>query len=194
MITPTAMVAAPLTGAVYYHQIRSDPDQKFFGATIGLPGGLEVSGVRLEDLEPLPSAPTVYPDVTVFNAKYQLPLGSWLHAPQAPKVAVGVNDASNEVNRTYYLAVTQPFVVSQANNTTLNLHLGYGHANKDDTRLDGLFAGFDFAPFSKAVVQVEYDAKSINAGVRLYPTPWLSLDAGVVADDLALGLTLRSAW
>ena len=59
---------------------------------------------------------------------------------------------------------------------------------------DTVFAGFDFAPFSKAVVQVEYDAKSLNADVRFYPTPWLSLDAGVVADDLALGLTLRSDW
>jgi hypothetical protein len=194
MITPTAMVAAPLKAGVYFHELRSDPDQSFYGATLGLPGGLEISGVHLENLEPLPSAPTVHPDATVLNAKYQVPLGDWLNAPQAPKVAVGVFDASNEVNRTFYLALSKGFTIPQSNNTALNVHLGYGHANHDDTRLDGLFAGFDFAPFSKAVVQVEYDAKTVNADIRLYPMPWLSLDAGEVANDLAFGLTLRSDW
>lgn len=194
LITPTAMIAAPLKGAVYFHQIRSDPDQSFFGVTLGLPLGLEVSGVRLENLEPLPTAPDDNPDATVFNAKWQVPLESWLKTSMAPKVAVGAFDAGNEVNRTYYLALSRSFSLTQRNNTALNLHLGWGHPNKDDTRLDGLFAGFDFVPFSKALVQVEYDAKDINANIRFSPVPRVSLDLGVVADDFAWGATFRSDW
>ena len=194
MITPTAMVAAPLKASAYYHTIRTDPDQAFYGVTLGLVPGLEASGVHLQNLEPLPSAPTGHPNATVFNAKYQPPVASWLNEPQAPKVAVGVNDVSNAVNRTLYVVLSKSFNAGQGPASAFNLHLGYGHANKDDTRLDGIFAGFDYAPISQALVQVEYDAKSINAGVRLYPAPWLSLDAGVVSNDLALGLTFRSDW
>jgi hypothetical protein len=194
MITPTAMVAAPLKASAYYHTIRTDPDQSFYGVTLGLVPGLEASGVRLENLEPLPNAPTVHPSATVFNAKYVLPVASWLKEPQAPKVAVGVNDASNAVNRTLYVVLSKGFFTSPGATTSFNLHLGYGHANKGDAPLDGLFAGFDYAPFSQALLQVEYDAKSFNADVRLYPAPWLSVDAGVVDNDLSLGLTLRSDW
>jgi hypothetical protein len=84
--------------------------------------------------------------------------------------------------------------LTQSSHAALNLHAGWGRANKRDTRLDGFFGGIDFAPFAQALMQVEYDAKDLNADVRFYPAPWLSLDAGVVANDFAWGLTLRSAW
>jgi len=193
LITPTAMVAPPLKAAGYFHSIASDPNQNFWGATVGLPGGLEVSGVRLEKLEPLPADPGVPRDATVFNAKYQIPLGSLADA-LAPKVAVGVFDATNEVNRTYYLTLSRSLSLVQSARASLNLHAGWGVPDQDDTRLEGLFGGLDFSPFPGALIQVEYDAKDVNAGVRYSPTPWLSLDAGVLASDFAWGATLRSDW
>ncbi len=194
LITPTAMITPPLRVNGYFHEIRSDPHQSFYGATLGLPGGLEISGTRLQKIEPLPGQPNQDRDETVVNAKYQIPIKAWLVDAFAPKVAVGVFDAGNEVNRTYYLTVSRSFSLTQKSDAPLNLHVGWGHPNKDDTRLDGFFGGIDFAPFSKALVQVEYDAKDLNAGARFYPVPWLSLDAGVVANDFAWGLTLRSNW
>ena len=194
LITPTAMIAAPLKASGYWHQVRSDPAQTFYGATIGLPGGFEISGVRLTAIEPLPNETDATRDETVVNAKYQIPMGKLLLDPLLPKVAVGVFDASNQVNRTYYVTVSRALSLTQTSNAALNLHAGWGHSNVDDTRLDGFFGGLDFSPFSAALLQVEYDAKDINANLRYYPAPWLSLDAGVLANDFAFGATLRSDW
>ncbi len=193
MVTPTAMVAQPLKASGYWHQVRSDPAQSFYGATVGLPGGLEISGVRLIDVEPLPSETTTR-DETVFNAKYQIPMGKLLLDPLLPKVAVGVFDASNELNRVLYVTLSRSFSLTQDSNAPLNLHVGWGNAKVSDTRLDGFFGGLDFSPFSAALLQIEYDAKDINANLRYYPAPWLSLDAGVLANDFAFGATIRSEW
>ncbi len=194
LITPTAMIAAPLKVSGYWHQIRSDLDQRFYGATLGLPGNLEVSGVRLTNVEPLPGQTTPTRDETVVNAKYQVPLGNLLTDPLLPKVAVGVFDASDKVNRTYYVTVSRSLSLTQSNNAAINLHAGWGHPNVSDTRLDGFFGGLDFSPFAAVLVQVEYDAKDLNANLRYQAAPWLSLDAGVVANDLAFGATLRGDW
>ncbi len=194
LITPTAMVMPPLKAGGFYHQVRTDPHQSFWGATVGLPGGLELSAARLKNLEPLPTAPEEYRSETVVNAKYQVPLGKMLGNPLAPKVAVGVIDASNEVNRTYFLTLSRSFTLTQTDQAAINLHVGWGNTNKENTRLDGFFAGADFSPFRNALLQIEYDAKDLNAGIRLYPTPWLSLDAGVVNDDFAWGATARSEF
>lgn len=194
LITPTAMVTAPWKVSGYFHEINSDDLQTFYGLTVGLPAGLEVSGLWLQNLEPLPSDPDITRDETVLNAKWQLPLGPVLGNPLAPKVAVGAFDATDEVNRTYYVAVSRSFSLVQNNQAPLNVHVGWGNAKVSGTRLDGFFGGVDLSPFPHALVQVEYDAKDLNAGLRYYPVPYGSLDVGVVAGDFAWGATLRSDW
>lgn len=194
LITPTAMIAPPLKASGYWHQIRSDVSQSLYGATVGLPAGFELSGLRLTNVEPSLGGGSAPRDETVVSAKYQVPLGNMLTDPLLPKLAVGVFDATNEVNRIFYVTVSRSFSILQSNKAAINLHAGWGRANKDDTRLDGFFGGVDFAPFKAALLQIEYDARNLNADVRYSPSTWLSLDAGVVANDFAYGATLRTDW
>jgi len=193
LITPTAMIAPALKVQVFYHQISSDPkEQTLYGATVGLTDGLEVSGLRMLNLAPLPAAPGQYRDETVVNVKYQVPLGQILGNPLAPEVAVGVFDTGNQVDRTYFVVLSRSASLMAEESAALSFHLGYGNTDSGSGRLDGFFAGVDFAPFENALVQLEYDADDVNAGLRYYATPWISLDAAIVADDFAWGATLRS--
>jgi len=61
LITPTALIAPPLEGAAFYHVIESEPRrQAFWGATLGLPDGFELTGTQLVNVEPLLSSPGVF--------------------------------------------------------------------------------------------------------------------------------------
>ncbi|HEY3398538.1 MAG TPA: hypothetical protein VGM19_12860 [Armatimonadota bacterium] len=193
LLTPTAMVERPLKFSAFWHEVNTDPsNQTFIGLSVGLPFGFEVSGVRMQDLPPLPATPESFRDETILNAKYQVPLGPIVGNPLAPKVAIGVIDANNDFNRVIYVAASRSFTLTQQSNAALNVHLGWGNSNHGDARLDGFFGGVDLAPVPSVLLQAEYDAKNLNAGVRWYPRSWGSIDLGVVGNGFAWGATLRS--
>jgi len=195
LITPTAMIAPPLEGAIYYHKLQTDPRrQAFYGATVGLPGHLEVSALRMLNVESLPSSPGVFRNETVLNAKYQIPLGKLVGNALMPKVAVGVFDVSNQVARVWYLALSRSVSLTQTNGAPINLHLGFGNKDSGDGRLDGLFGGLDYAAAPDSLLQAEYDGQNLNAGVRYFPARWISVDGAVIANDFAWGATASNIF
>ncbi len=194
LITPTAMVAPPLQGAAFYHAIQSEPRrQALWGAVFGLPGDLEASVVRMVNVEPQEATPGVYRNETVLNGKYQIPLGRLTRTEgEMPKVALGIFDASNTVARVWYLSLSHAFPVEAESLNMVNLHAGWGNKDHGGGRLDGFFAGMDFAPSSDSLIQVEYDGVNLNGNIRYYPARWVSIDLGVVAEDFAWGATANT--
>jgi hypothetical protein len=195
LVTPTAMIASPLAGAVYYHAVHSQPRrQAFYGATLGLPGDLEITGIRMVNVEPLLTSPDVFRSETVLSAKYQVPLAKLVRSSRAPKVGVGVFDVSDQVARSWYLVLSQSLNLEENPHSPLTLHLGYAKKDEGGGRLDGIFAGMDFALSDEALFQAEYDGDNLNAGVRYYPVQWISVDGGVVAGNFAWGATVNSEF
>ena len=196
IVTPTAMIQPELKGAIFYHKIQAQPRrQDLYGATIGLPLDLEVSVLRVVNLEPLTTeAPDVWRQETLLNAKWQVPLGEVIGNPLAPKLAVGVFDVSNLADRTWYGAISRSFSLLQDESSLITLHLGYAKKDHGGGRLDGLFGGFDAQINKQLVLQAEYDAEDLNGGLRYYPIPSLSLDGSVIGGNFGWGATTNNAF
>lgn len=194
IITPTALICPTNQVEGCIHQLEFDmKNQTIYGANVGLTPKLEIGVTHIKNISPRPPAQGGYTDETIMHVKYQLEVGEWFDNPFAPDVALGVWDWANELNRSYYLVLSKEVpMVEETTSRAMNVHVGLGNNDRDAGPLDGLFAGVELAPFDDALLQIEYDGDDINGALRYYIAPWISLDIGVVSDDLGWGVSATS--
>jgi len=192
--TPSAEIPAALKLSGGLHRVeRDDLQQEIYNANVAVLPDLEIGGSVINDVI-RPGGNTLQ-DETILNAKYRLPLESVFGLGNMPDVAVGVWDVSDRINRTYYIVASKSLSLA-ANQPMmgLKLHAGYGSAEVAEGPLHGLFGGIEFAPFTSALVQAEYDGDAVNADFRYSPFRWLSLDIASIDGDLGWGITAQSAF
>ena len=195
--TPTALISTPqkLTGSA--HQVEFDGDHHgVYGATFGLMPSLEIGAARVEDVlqdTPLPT----YATETVVNVKYEANIGGLFNNPMAPKMAIGIFDIGDQINRTNYVVLSRSIGLAQGSVSPLpqaSVHIGYASAEREPAALDGIFGGIDFVAAQDTLAQIEYDGEDINAALRYYPASWISLDAGMLNSELGYGFTINSGF
>ncbi|BBB91561.1 MAG TPA: YjbH domain-containing protein [Methylomusa anaerophila] len=121
---------------------------------------------------------------TYFNAKLNL-------APETvltPGLSVGVEDITNEDERSYYAAASKALPFG------FRIHAGVGNG-----RYDGMFAslektinpiaitGSDMFPATSLIA--EWDGKRMNYGARMSIVPGLKVDAGIRNHDTYFGIS-----
>ncbi len=195
--TPTALISTPqkITGSA--HQVKLDGEtRKVYAVTVGLMPTLEIGAARIENVLQDTLIPT-YATETVVNVKYEANIGGLFNNPMAPKMAIGIFDISDQVNRTNYVVLSRSIGLAQGSASPLpqaNVHIGYAKAEREPAALDGIFAGVDFVAAQDTLAQIEYDGEDINGALRYYPAPWLSLDAGMVNSEFGYGFTINSGF
>ncbi len=195
--TPTALISTPqkITGSA--HQVEFDGENRgVCAATVGLMPTLEIGAARVENVlqdTPIPS----YATETVVNVKYEANIGGLFNNPMAPKMAIGIFDISDQINRTNYVVLSRSIGLAQGSISPLpqaNVHIGYASAEREPATLDGIFGGIDFVAAEDTLAQIEYDGEDVNGALRYYPASWLSLDAGMVNSELGYGFTINSGF
>lgn len=193
---PTAAIAPALRITGGAHRVEFDEKrQDVLTANVAVLGDLEFGVTRIGNLRPRTIVDEDYTDEFLFNAKYRINMGGLLNLVAAPDVAVGVWDASDRYDRTFYLAISQNIPLDALGApSSLNAHVGYGRSEHRTGTLDGMFFGVDFSPFRRALLQLEYDAEDFNAAMRYYVSEWLALDVGVVDGDFGWGVSARAGF
>ena len=195
--TPTALISTPqkITGSA--HQVEFDGDHHgVYGATVGLMPTLEIGAARVEDVLQDTPIPT-YATETVVNVKYEANIGGLFNNPMAPKMAIGIFDIGDQINRTNYVVLSRSIGLAQGSVSPLpqaSVHIGYASAEREPAALDGIFGGIDFVAAQDTLAQIEYDGEDINAALRYYPASWISLDAGMLNSELGYGFTINSGF
>jgi len=195
--TPTALISTPqkITGGAHRVELNSR-EHNVYAATVGLLPALEIGAARIEDVlqdTPIPS----YATETVVNVKYEANIGGLFNNPVAPRMAIGIFDISDKVNRTNYLVLSRSISLVEGSASPLpqaSVHIGYANAAHSPATLDGIFGGIDFVAAEDTLAQIEYDGKDINGALRYYPASWLSLDAGILNSELSYGFTINSGF
>ena len=197
VLTPTALIAPAQEISSFFHQIRqADGNQEIYGATIGLLPSLEVGVARLSNV-PQDTPDPSFASETVLNVKYTANIGGLFNNPAAPQMAIGIYDASDQVNRVNYVVLSHSLGLSAGSTSVLpnmTLHVGYGNAEHDGGALDGLFGGIDFVPSRGLLAQIEHDGQDINGVLRYFPADWISLDVGVVKSEYGYGLSVKTPF
>lgn len=162
-----------------------------WGANISIWEGLEVGVTGLDEEY------TGGDNEMIIQAKYQLPLGQIFElGPDAPTVAIGGRDLSEEINRTWYVVLGKDFVMNPGadRERVVSLSLGFGDTQVDDTPLDGVFLGAEFDMFDYMRLQVELDGENLNAGLRYWWSEWAITDLVLVDDNMGAGFTLNTGF
>jgi len=195
--TPTALISTPqkITGSA--HQVEFDgEDRRVCAVTVGLMPTLEIGAARIENVLQDTPIPT-YATETVVNVKYEANIGGLFNNPAAPKMAIGIFDISDQMNRTNYLVLSRSIGLTQGSASPLpqaSVHIGYASAEREPAALDGIFGGIDFVAAQDTLAQIEYDGEDVNGALRYYPAPWISLDAGIVNSEFGYGFTINSGF
>lgn len=196
LLVPSAYIGPPnrLTGGL--HRVETDSEsQDILTVNTALLADLELGVARINNILAPGFDTQTYTDETIFNAKYRLDLGKWFSSPGAPEIAIGVWDASDQLNRAFYLVGSKRFSLGSGGTLSqFTLHAGFGDTEHNTGALDGLFGGVEFSPFPRAVVQAEYDAEDFNACLRYSPTNWLSIDAGVLDGNFGWGASAKTVF
>lgn len=192
VFVPSALVGPPMSAQGYFHWIKDiedcDADLYLWGADVAVTSNLEVGAVRVDPRDGGSGE-------TILNAKYNLDLGRWTANPAAPEVAIGVRDATNELNRALYVVLTKDLELRETEGISrFSLSAGFGSTEEDGGVLDGFFVGLELVPAPGFRLQAEYDADNFNACLRFYPTRNLSLDIATIDGNLGLGATYRTGF
>lgn len=203
VLIPSAQVGPVRSAQIYGHWANTNykignetKDFWAYGADVMLTANLEVGALRIQNIPVEQAGGTGYfEDQTVANAKYRLSMARWTGNPEAPEVAIGVRDITDQYNRTYYVVATEPVTLKETEGVSkFNLTAGFGNTEQGTGVLDGFFAGIEFVPRPEVKLQADYDAHNLNACVRYYPIPNISLDVATLDGDLSLGATYRSGF
>lgn len=172
---PSADVLQPGQFALGYYHLK-DGGVGIFNTSLARNFEIGVAGFRFDNSGD---------NSTLLNAK----LGLVPETVLTPGLAVGVEDAANQRERSYYA------VASKALPFGFRLHAGMGNG-----RYDGMFAALEktINPISVVTGQnafpattliVEYDGRNMNYGARMAVVPGLKLDAGWRNHDMYFGLS-----
>lgn len=188
IMTPSARTLPVAKANVTFHRVQRDTgDLDFWGINFGLLDNLEIGGSRI-DLAGGGSE-------EVAHLKYRVDTRKLFQRPEFPDLAIGVTDVTNEVNRGYYVVLSQTMPLGpDPDSRGLTLHLGLADNKANVGAMNGLFGGLEFSALRKAIVQLEHDGDNFNAAVRYQLADSISLDAGLLDSDFGFGVTYRSGF
>ena len=195
--TPTALTTPQQQISGFAHEVKlQNKWRTIYGINVGLISGLELSAARVEDILQTQAGPLEFKE-NVVNFKYEATIGGLFNNPAAPTMCIGAYDVSDRINRVNYVVLSQTLGLTEESVSplpTMHAHVGFGKSKRNGGPLDGLFGGIDFVAWEHALAQIEYDGENLNGALRYYPATWLSLDAGIVHDELGWGVTLNTAF
>jgi len=163
--------------------VEDGDDVSLLHANVGLLPKLEV-GVARTDLAEGEAE-------TLVNAK----LGLWLPIPGKISLAAGVEDITDQVDRSAYAVASHTLgaglVLTEGKVTYPQVHVGIGGG-----RFDGLFGGVSVTIGGRVLAMAEYDGDDVNLGATW---PLAMNLTGTVAvlnglEDLGAGVALSSPW
>ncbi len=192
-VIPTAHVLDHTDVSVHGHYIDfsgTDDWEGVFGANVCIYPGLEVGATVWES-----GLTGTGSDETTLDIKYSLDTPNLLDlGPDAPLIAIGARDISNEVNRGYYIVLSQDFTMDVERGQTVSATLGFGDSDISGSALDGFFAGIDFSPFDFARIQVEHDSDNLNAQLRYWWSEWAVTEVGFLDGDFGAGVSIYTGF
>jgi len=187
ILTPSAETLPPQGSTIGWHRVNRDPDSlDAWTVNFGLIQDLEVGGARVD------TSNTESEDIA--NLKYRIPVGQWLQNPEFPQVAIGVWDATDVINRSYYVVLSKVFDLGLPSGATITLHLGLANNQANKGTMDGVFGGLEFWAFRYGLIQAEYDGDAFNVALRYMMSNHLSVDLGRLDGDLGWGATYSSGF
>lgn len=185
IVTPTAETLPLLKASAGWHRVNVDPDHLNVATlNVGVLPGLEIGGARVDT--------SGSDSEEIINAKYALPMSTWMKNPLLPEVAIGGWDLSDKLDRTYYVVVSKGVDLPTVG--SLGFHLGYARNESNTGAMDGVFGGAQFSAFKYTTVMAEYDGDAFNAALRYCPRPRFGLEVGTLDGDLGFGLTYTSGF
>ncbi len=126
---------------------------------------------------------------TIGNLKYDLNLQRLSGSPQAPDLAIGVWDLGDDIDRAWYVVLSDDF---GAQMTAARWSIGI--ADSSGGILDGLFGGAQFAVAESGLLQVDYDGDNLNAAYRHQIADQFRVGVGLIDGDLGLNATLTTGF
>lgn len=190
VIIPTA-TTVPAQGAIAsFNWIDTDPDAaQIWTGNVGITPSLEVGAAHVN------RGVTGDGSEIIANAKYNIDLGRWTKNPNAPELAVGVFDIGNELNRSYYLVLTQDLTVAEDDQkSNLRVSVGYADNYTNSGPMNGFFGGVEFVPFERGLIQIDYDGDNVNGALRYQVADTVSLSAGSIDGDLGLSAAYNTRF
>lgn len=193
MVIPTATVVDHTRVSAHAHYIDlggTDGWEHVYGINAALYPGLEAG------LTWLGSGLTGTGSTeTVVHAKYAVDMQNLLNlGPEAPQLAVGGRDLGNNINRTYYLALSKQFLVEHDREMQVGVTIGYGNSDVSGAPLDGFFIGLDLSPFDFARLQLEHDSENFNAQLRYWWSEWAVTEVGFLDGDFGVGASVYTGF
>jgi hypothetical protein len=193
LFVPTASTLGDTDYNIAYFSLGDD--SHVWTGNLGMKGGFELGITRVKydsgyELKGFGAQDAFFmgnnTEETLLNAKYNFRPQTSAHKPG---LAVGVADATGEIDTTAYVVATQSLSkVYKPNNPQLHVGIGSG-------MFDGFFAGVS-ATYSKLTLMGEYDSRDINLGARLAVTNDFRIHAGWIngLDDLAIGASFNKMF
>lgn len=190
IMTPTATVAKTAGAIVSYHYVDGDPNSgNVFNANVGLPGGFEIGAAWLDD------GYSGADDEGIINLKYSVPLDKFTGGLEAPAVAIGAWDITNEINRSYYIVLSTDIATGKDTEfSAVRLSLGFADSDVETDRMDGIFGGVELVPFQWWLAKAEYDGEDLNASLAYQASDWASVEVGTLGGDWGVGINAWTNW
>jgi hypothetical protein len=187
VVVPTATDMAAQTATLCYHYINDPGGTHVISGNYALADWLEVGATYVDG--PVSTN-------TMGNVKLRVPMQQWMNNIGMPDVAVGVADLTNEWNRSFYFVVSKSFPLNPivSDSPRIALHAGLASNDTGSGPMDGFFGGVEFTFMRSLLVQAEYDGDNINADLRYYPIPGLSVDVGIVDSEFGAGASYRASF
>ena len=188
ILTPSADVAADGSADLQAHFIDRANDVKLYGGTFGLGHGLEVATSVVD--------PDGAGTNTLLHFKYSHPFDTG-QAVEPLRVAFGMNDVSNQLDRSYYVVATKALTIPEETMAGLGVRsaevsLGFANSN-NGTMLDGVFVGARADLPYGLCAMLEYDTDDLNFGVQ-YRLGGFGLDVAILDGDPGYGAVFSTGF
>jgi hypothetical protein len=184
LLTPTADALGQSEYNLGFFVLDTDNanDNNVWVGNVGVSNGVEVGAARVKRDGNRD---------TILNAKY----GIRPETEGSPGLAVGVIDATDEIESTVYFvasaSLTRMLKTHHKEITTPTVHIGVGGGG-----LDGFFGGASVVLGDVLTLMAEYDTNDVNLGARLAVGPELRVHAGFINElnDFALGVSFNKMY
>lgn len=185
IVTPTAdaLNEQEYNAAIVTLNFEEGSDANVYAANLGLKDNLEIGFARVR--------PDEGESETFVNAKYRFAQ----ETGENPAVAVGVIDASDELDSTVYVVMSKAwgsrYQTRYGEVSAPQVHLGIGGG-----QFDGFFGGVSAALGNRLLLMVEHDSDEMNFGARLALNEEFHAHFGALdgLDDVGIGISFNKAY
>ncbi|MDH7569099.1 MAG: hypothetical protein QHJ73_05885 [Armatimonadota bacterium] len=176
LVTPTADALETRDWNVSMHHVSDS--YNLGAANVGLARGLEVGVVWFD------------PDSRWAKEEWtgQVKLRILPETKEGVALAGGWWDPFDQVNSTPYGVISKR-LTELAPGVVLRGHFGVGGG-----LFDGVFGGADLTLARNLLAMVEYDGNDVNAGLRFAASESVRIDAGLVSDEFAAGISFNARF